>query len=105
MNRRGCGPDLGLPPRRGGLDVTRTGTLAAVTLATSAENALTIDSSDVSLILTIANPLGTMLALAGVAFCAIAAHRREWSATLLIAWILNVAAALYVPELFVYFDF
>ncbi|MCA8952323.1 MAG: hypothetical protein KDE27_22625 [Planctomycetes bacterium] len=85
--------------------LTRASTLAAVTLASSSDDKPAFDLGDASLILSIANPLGTILALAGVAYCAIAAHRRERSAALVIAWILNVVAALYIPELFIYFKF
>jgi len=49
--------------------------------------------------------VGTLLAIAGVGYCAIAAHRREWSTGLVAAWFLNVLAALYVPEFFLYARF
>ena len=55
--------------------------------------------------LAVLNLVGTVLAIAGVAYCAIAAHRREWGAVLVVAWTLNVAMVLFEPEPFVYIDF
>lgn len=49
--------------------------------------------------------LGTVLAIVGVAYSAIAAHRREWSAVLVVAWTINVAMLLFEPDPFVYIEF
>ena len=48
--------------------------------------------------------LATLVALVGVGYSAIAAHRREWSAVLVLAWICSVAAAVLNIDLFVYAD-
>lgn len=42
------------------------------------------------LLLSIANLTGTIVALVGIAYAAIAAHRREWSVMLVLAWIASV---------------
>jgi hypothetical protein len=82
--------------------VTRAITLVVVAASTSSDEARALDLDDAALVLAFANPIGTVLALAGVAYAAIAAHRREWGVTLVLAWIASVTAAFYVPELFVY---
>ncbi len=81
---------------------TRAATLGAVAFAGKAP---TFDLNDASVFLAIANPAGTVVALAGVGYCAIAAHRREWSVTLVVAWILSVLAALFIPQMFIYTAF
>jgi hypothetical protein len=47
--------------------------------------------------------LGTILALVGIGYCAIASHRREWGAVLVIAWVLSVLGVFFDPFLFVAF--
>lgn len=76
---------------------TRAATLVAATCA--------LDLSDATLLLAIANPAGTVVALAGAGYCAIASHRREWGVTLVVAWILSALAALFIPDVMFYASF
>ncbi len=80
----------------------RAATLGAVAFAGGTDGKRAFDLGDASTLLAVANPVGSVLALAGVGYSAIAAHRREWSATLVSAWILSVAAALFIPEMFIF---
>ncbi|MFQ5503888.1 MAG: hypothetical protein ACE5F1_03715 [Planctomycetota bacterium] len=47
--------------------------------------------------------LGNVVALVGIAYAAIASHRSEWGAALVIAWVLNVLGAMGTPFVFVAF--
>ena len=48
------------------------------------------------------NVVASLVALVGVGYSAIAAHRREWGATLVFAFLCSVVAAVFDIEPFVY---
>ena len=53
-------------------------------------------------VLPVMNLLATLVALVGVGYSAIAAHRREWGVVLVLAWVSSVAAAVLNVETFTY---
>lgn len=55
--------------------------------------------------LPILNLLGTLVALVGVAYSAIASHQKQWGVVLVLAWILSVLGVLLEIEPFVYVMF
>ena len=56
-------------------------------------------------VLPIVNLAATCLALVGVGYSAIAAHRREWGVVLVLAWIFSVLGVLIEFQPFVYAQF
>lgn len=59
------------------------------------EGRQTFDPAPAIVLLPILNLIASIVALVGVGYAAIAAHRREWGATLVLAWLFSVAAALF----------
>lgn len=55
--------------------------------------------------LPLMNLIATLVALVGVSYSAIAAHRREWGVVLVLAWISSVVAATFDLEPFMYAAF
>ncbi len=53
-------------------------------------------------LLPVMNLVATLVALMGVGYSAIAAHRREWGAVLVLAFVFSVAAAVLDIQPFVY---
>ena len=51
------------------------------------------------------NLVATLIALVGVGYAAIAAHRREWGVVLVLAWIASGGAVLYDVQPFVFVGF
>ena len=70
----------------------RAATMALVVLLVSREGPSGLDA--VMILLPVMNLVATLVALVGVGYSAIAAHRREWGVVLVFAWISSVAAAL-----------
>tara|TARA_R110002073_G_scaffold230826_1_gene391899 strand:+ start:245 stop:460 length:216 start_codon:yes stop_codon:yes gene_type:complete len=65
----------------------------------------TSTGSEASRTLPILNLVGTLVALVGVAYSAIAAHQKQWGVVLVLAWILSVLGVLLEIEPFVYVKF
>jgi len=78
----------------------RAATMALAVLVTSRESLRGSDAAMV--VLPVMNLAATVVALVGVGYSAIAAHRREWGVVLVFAWISSVAAALLNIDLFPY---
>ena len=78
----------------------RAATMALAVLLASREGPSGSDA--VRIVVPAMNLVATLVALVGVGYSAIAAHRREWGVVLVFAWISSVAAALLDVELFPY---
>jgi len=66
------------------------------------EGRANLDLTEVAQLLPIVNLVARLIALVGVGYAAIASHRREWGAVLVLAWLFSVAAALFDIEPFTY---
>lgn len=81
----------------------RAASIATTTLAVADKPLLSSNAAMEAL--PVMNLAATILALVGVSYAAIAAHRREWSVALVIAWVSSIAAALLDVGPFVYATF